>query len=182
MNSDLYARAFAKALHGLAKDRNQIEAVAQDVEALGQQWEGSPELRNFCQGFMATSPDRRAQMVGDLWQGSLCQIVLDFLMVLARRKQLALLPKIVVQYQRIADRTQGRNNVRITFATPPHEEQITQIRNQVAQSHGALMKVTVKVDPSLIAGVRFFVNDKRVDASMAGRLKRLRTGLMRPMQ
>jgi F0F1-type ATP synthase delta subunit len=43
------------------------------------------------------------------------------------------------------------------------------------------MEVTVLTDPELIAGMRLFVDDTRIDASLAGRLKRLRVSLRKPV-
>jgi F0F1-type ATP synthase delta subunit len=38
----------------------------------------------------------------------------------------------------------------------------------------------VAVDPELIAGFVMTMNDQRIDASMSGRLNRLRLGLQKP--
>jgi len=182
MTGDVYARAFAKALHGAAAARREEEAVAQDVAALGRQWDGSPELRRFCSCRQRGGPDECAEQVRRLWAGSVTPLVGTFLEMLARRHQLALLPLIVGHYRKIDDRARGCSDVRIRFGCEPEPEQVDRIRRLVADANGPVMRVDVAVDPSLIAGVRFFVNDRRVDATLAGRLARLRVGLLRPAQ
>ncbi len=178
----VYARAYARALHGAAAARHEESGVTEDVLALERQWHGSPELRRFCRSHQSGSPRNRARAVEQLWGNTFTQAMVFFLAMLARRDHLGLLPLITRQYQKQDDHAQGRSDVRMSFACEPGEEQIDRIRQLVAEACGPVMKVNVRVDPSLIAGVRFSVNDKRVDASLAGRLARLRVGLSKPMQ
>lgn len=178
MSNPAYARAFAKALFGAAQEAQ--SAVAEDVAALKEQWYGSQELRNFCQGFLATTPERRARRVADLWQDSLSPTTLCFLKLLAQRKQLVLLPTIITHYQKLYNRACGAVTARITFAATPTTEQVDHLRHALTKKHGPLLSTTVTVDPKLIAGLQLFIGDQRIDASLAGRLKRLRTALLHP--
>ena len=177
-----YARAYARALYGSAQARHEVDGVTQDILALERQWVGSPELRHFCKRGMLGSPAVRARSVEKLWGGTFTRTMIFFLSVLAQRDHLGMVPLITGQYQKMDDRAQGRSDVRISFACEPGEEEIGQIRKLVADAYGPVMKVAVRVDPALIAGTRFFVNDRRVDASLAGRLARLRAGLTKPQQ
>jgi F-type H+-transporting ATPase subunit delta len=181
VNSEVYARAFARALYGAAAASHEEADVMRDVLALARQWEGSPELRRFCRTRQRGGADERAARVGAVWGASVTRTMATFLAALARRHQLALLPLVLQQYQRLDDRARGCSEVRIRFACEPDEGHVARIRELVAAANGPVMKVDVQVDPALIAGVRFFVNDKRVDATLAGRLARLRAGLRRPM-
>ncbi len=183
MNAEsAYARAYARALYGSAQARHEADGVTQDVLALDRQWKGSPELRQFCRSHLPGSPADRARAVEKLWGDTFTRTMIFFLSVLAQRDHLGLVPLIAGQYQKMDDRAQGRSDVRISFACEPGEEEIGQIRKLVADAYGPVMKVAVRVDPALIAGARFFVNDRRVDASLAGRLARLRVGLSKPLQ
>ena len=178
----VYARAYARALYGAATARHEEPNVTDDVLALELQWKGSPELRRFCRSHQPGSPRDRARSVEQLWDKTFTPTMMFFLAMLAQRDQMGLVPLIIQQYQKLDDCAQGRSDVRVSFACEPDEGQIGQIRRLVADACGPVMKLNVRVDPALIAGVRFSVNDKRVDASLAGRLARLRVGLSKPMQ
>ena len=182
INDGVYARAYSRALYGAAEARHEEAGVTQDVLALERQWYGSPELRQFCRSHLPGSPRDRARSVEKLWGETFTPTMMFFLAMLAQRDHLGLVPLIAQQYQKQDDRAQGRSDVRMSFACEPDEEQIGKIRRLVADALGPVMKVSVRVEPALIAGVRFSVNDKRVDASLAGRLARLRVGLSKPMQ
>lgn len=182
INEGVYARAYARALFLTAVDRREVERVTEDLGALEQQWNGSPELRRFCSSHLPGCPADRAQIIERVWGGSLTQTVKHLLGALAQRDQLRLVPQVIARYQERRDRAQSRSKVAISFACEPRPEEVERIRQLVADSYGPAMTLSVRVVPELIAGVRFVVNDKRVDASLAGRLARLRHGLMKPMQ
>lgn len=177
----VYARAFARALYGSAAARHETERVTQDMLALEQQWQGSPELRTFFRRHLPGTPHDRAQTIIAIWGDTLSPVTRAFLIMLAQRDHLSLVPHLFRQYEKIEEHARGCNDVRMTFACAPDDQQTAQIRALVAQTCGPVMKVSLKIDPGLIAGVCFFVNDKRIDASLAGRLARLRHGLSLPM-
>jgi F-type H+-transporting ATPase subunit delta len=175
--NERYARAFARALQGAAAARREEAQVTANVAALEQLWEMSPEWRRFCRTRLPGGARVRVKRVRRLFADTLPEIVMQFIEAVAQHDQLALLPDICAQYQQLAARARGCTQVQMRFACEPTEDQIARVRNWVAATRGPEMAVTVLTDPELIAGMRLFVDDMRVDASLAGRLKRLRAGL-----
>ncbi len=179
--NERYAQAFARALHGAAAARREETLVTANVVALEQLWQVSPEWRQFCRTRQPGGIRARVKQVRQLFEGKLPEIVVRFLEAVAQHDQLALLPDICVQYQQLAARARGCSRVQMSFACEPTEEQVARVRNWVAATRGPEMEVTVLTDPELIAGMRLFVDDTRIDASLAGRLKRLRVSLRKPV-
>ena len=181
-NAGVYARAYARGLLHAATQNGTTDEVMRDIQALDDQWYGSPELRTFCTGHLPGNPTRHARLVDNLWGDTFSRLVIFLLRILAMRGQLQLVPHITEQYRLMADRERGCANVRVCFACEPQPEEVERIRRMVADKHGPLMNLTVEVIPDLIAGFRLFINDERVDASLAGRLTRIRYGLSKPMR
>ena len=180
-HNERYAQAFARALQGAAAARREETLVTANVVALEQLWQVSPEWRQFCRTRQPGGTRVRVKQVRQLFEGKLPEIVVRFLEAVAQHDQLALLPDICVQYQQLAARARGCSRVQMSFACEPTEEQVARVRNWVAATRGPEMEVTVLTDPELIAGMRLFVDDTRIDASLAGRLKRLRVSLRKPV-
>ncbi len=178
----VYARAYARALLGSAGLRHELDGVTQDMLALELQWKGSPELRHFCMRHLPGSPRQQAQLVDQVWGQTFTPTVILFLELLAQWGHLRLIPLITGQFQALADRAQGRHNVVATFACEPRPEEVERVRQRVAEVYGPIIRLMVKVDPALLAGVCIRINDKQVDASLAGRIARLKNGLKKPMQ
>ncbi len=178
----VYARAYARALLGSAEMRHESEGVTQDMLALEKQWYGSPELRQFCTRRLPGSPRQQAGLIGQVWGRTFTPTVILFLELLVQWGHLRLIPLITAQFQALADRAQGCHNVVATFACEPQPAEVERVRQLVAEAYGPVLRLTVKVDPALLAGVCIRINDKQVDASLVGRLARLKNGLKKPMQ
>lgn len=179
-NDAIYARAYARALYRSAVERQELDAVVADVKALEAQWQGSIELRRFCKAHHPGNTRSHELLVDGLWGKSFTAPVLVMLRTLSHRDQLDIIPRVIVQFLIRDDHEQHCTHVDLAFATQPAEETLAQIRERISEARGPLMRMQVKVDADLIAGFMITLDDHRIDASMAGRLKRLRMGLRKP--
>ena len=175
-------RAYARALLGAAQARQALEAVTQDILALDAQWHGSPELRRFCEGHLPGAPSQRTRVIRQIWSDTFSQAVITFLEMLAERDQLRLIPLITVRFQKLADLARGCHTVEASFACEPQEAELERVRRLITETYGPVFKLAVRVEPALLAGVSLRIDDRLVDASLAGRISRLKNDLMKPMR
>lgn len=179
-NAPRFARAYARTLFRSALARNELDAVIADVRALDAQWRGSPELRLFCRSHQPGNTESHERQVSTLWGTTFTESLLVLLRALARREHLALIPPILEQFFILHDLEKGRTHVEASFAVEPTPALLNQVRDKILARRGGTVEMRVKIDPSLIAGFVITLNDQRIDASMAGRLNRLRLGLKKP--
>jgi F-type H+-transporting ATPase subunit delta len=177
----VYARAYARALLGAAQASQDLAAVTQDMLALEKQWHGSPELRRFSSGHLPGTPSTRTRWVAQLWGNTFSRTVLTFLEMLAERDLLHLIPFIIARFQELADRALGCHTVEAAFACEPLEKELERVRRLITDTYGAVFKLTVRVEPALLAGVRLRIDDRLIDASLAGRISRLKNDLLKPL-
>ena len=182
ISEDACVRAFARALLGAAQASQTLDAVTQDILALDAQWHGSPELRQFCGRRLQGAPSQRARLIAQIWGNTFSQTVLTFLQLLSERDLLSLIPLITVRFQELADRARGCHNVVASFACAPQEQELERVRRMVTDAYGPVFKLAVRVKPALLAGVSLRIDDRLVDASLAGRINRLKNDLMKPMR
>jgi F-type H+-transporting ATPase subunit delta len=176
----IYARAYARALYRSAVERLELADAVADMKALDAQWRGSAELRRFCKMHHSGNTRSHELLVDGLWGKSFTAPVLVMLRTLSHREQLEIIPLVIDQFMIRYDREQHCSHVALAFALQPTEATLEQIRERVAEARGPLMRMQVKVDADLIAGFMITLDDQRIDASMAGRVKRLRMGLKNP--
>jgi F-type H+-transporting ATPase subunit delta len=177
----IYARAYARALLGAAQALRDVEEVTRDMLALEQQWLGSIELRRFCRSRQQGVLGQRSSLIQQVWGDTLTPTTRRFLELLAEWGHLRLLPLIATRFQELADRAAGRHDAEAAFACEPQESDLAHVRQLIAAAYGPVFKLAVRVDPALLAGVQLRIDDRLVDASLAGRLARLKHGLMKPM-
>jgi len=181
MTDAVLAHAYARGLLKSAQSLGQEGRVSEDIRALEAQWEHSPELRAFCTGHLRGNSVHHVQMARDLWGTSFSTPVMVLLEGLAKRETLRLIPEIVEVFNESLDRAHKCLRVEARFAVKPDEAMLMGVHDLIRSQYGREYRIVALVDPDLIAGFQITINDTRVDASLAGRLKRLRQALNKPM-
>ncbi len=175
-----YARAYSRALYRSAVERQELEVVVSDMNALAAQWRESKELRLFCSQYQSGNTRSHEQWVDTLWGTTFSDSLLVLLRALAHRGQLELIPSILEYFHKRYDQERDCAHVVLTFAEPPTDLMVEQMREKILKARGGTLQMQVTVNPELIAGFVMTLNDQRIDASMSGRLNRLRLGLQKP--
>ncbi len=98
----------------------------------------------------------------------------NLLSALVARRRVSLIPAIVGEYARLLDRQRGIAAAVVTSATPLSAEETEAIAARVASLAGTTVSLRTAVDPALIGGVTVRIGDRLIDASVRGRLERLR--------
>lgn len=102
----------------------------------------------------------------------------NLVLLLARRGRLAILPRVADEFGRLVDREHGLVVATVTSAQPLEPAELAAIAERVQALAGARVEVKAAVDPDLIGGLTVQVGDRLIDASVRGRLARLRDSLV----
>jgi F-type H+-transporting ATPase subunit delta len=97
-----------------------------------------------------------------------------FVTLLKNRNQLYLAPKAIAAYEREARKAEGIERVRFTSAEKISDTERRRITKELAASIGRPLEIEWTDDPSLIAGAVIRYADLLIDASVKGRLARLK--------
>ena len=98
----------------------------------------------------------------------------NLLGALVARRRVSLVPAIAGEYARLLDRQRGIAAAVVTSAAPLSAEETEAIAARVASLAGTTVSLRTAVDPALIGGVTVRIGDRLIDASVRGRLERLR--------
>ena len=125
--------------------------------------------------------DRRAKVgaVGDLLADG-DELVRNFVRLVAEKGRVAELPEIAREVDALVAREERRLTVELTTAYELTDEQASDIVRQIEEAAGRSVEATRSVDPTLIGGLVLQAGSLRVDASVRGRLQRLRHELSTP--
>jgi len=104
--------------------------------------------------------------------------VLNLVRLLDQRGRLTLLPAIAAELTRLLDAMRGVVAATVTSAAPLEKDEIAEIAARLESMTGQTVKLDTAVDPSLIGGLTVRVGDRMIDASVRGRLERLRDQLV----
>jgi F-type H+-transporting ATPase subunit delta len=134
-----------------------------------------PELRALLED---PEIDHRAKQaaLGELL-GDTDELVRNFLLVVVDKGRAAELASIYEEFAALVAADEGRLEVELTTAYELSDEEAREILAQIEKASGRQVDATRNVDPTIIGGFILQVGSMRVDASVRGRLKRLRQEL-----
>jgi F-type H+-transporting ATPase subunit delta len=104
--------------------------------------------------------------------------VRNLALLLAERGQFAIFPAVVAEYDALVRRSRGIVAATVTTPSPLTKAELAQVLAHVEQLAGAKVELTTATDPRLLGGLTVRIGDQLIDASVQGRLERLRGTLI----
>ncbi len=126
----------------------------------------------------AVDTERRAAALANGIGSSISKPVLNLLTMMLRRGRIEDLPRVAAEFQRLDDQLNGVTTAHATSAAPLEPSEVSALTARLEQMTGGRVELDVTVDPSLLGGFVVRVGDRLIDASVRGRLERLRTELV----
>ena len=169
-------RTYAQALFEAAKEHGRLLQVHSDLADFAQAVADVPELRAVLRN-PQIEPRAKARVLQELLGGAE-ELVRNFLMLTAEKGRIADVDEIAREFERLVARDERRLDVELTTAYELSDDDARQILSQIEEASGRKVEATRAVDPELIGGLVLQVGSLRVDASVRGRLERLRRELV----
>ncbi len=168
------ARPYAEALFRVAKSGNL--AAWTDLVSEMAAVAANPDVKSF-----ASNPKHSDQQVVDtflsLLKSNVTPEAKNFVEMLVENGRLALLPEIGAQFMVLKNAEEGAADAEITSAFEMSDAQVKELVATLEKKFGRKLKPTVKVDGSLIGGVRVAVGDQVLDTSVRAKLQKMYTAL-----
>jgi F-type H+-transporting ATPase subunit delta len=136
-----------------------------------------PELRAVLRN-PQLDPKAKARVLEDLL-GDVDELLRNFLLLTAEKGRIGEIETIGAEFERLMAREERRLTVELTTAKELTDSEAAEIVAQIEQASGRKVDATRRVDPDLIGGIVLRAGTLQVDASVRGRLERLRTDLVR---
>ena len=105
------------------------------------------------------------------------EIVVNFLKLIAEKGRAGEIAEIAAELDTLVAAEQRVLDVELTTATTLTDEEFGRILGRIEQASGRKVQAERKVDPDLIGGIVLQAGSMRLDASVRGRLERLRHDL-----
>jgi F-type H+-transporting ATPase subunit delta len=139
--------------------------------------EETPELRTVLRN-PQLEPHVKADLLAEL-AGDDEQLFTNFLRLAAEKGRAGELDEIAREFERLMAREERRLDVELTTARALTDKEAETIVAQIEKAAGRTVEATREVDPDLVGGIVLRVGSLQVDASVRGRLERLRHELAR---
>jgi F-type H+-transporting ATPase subunit delta len=170
-------RIYAEALFEAAKEAGRLAQVHEALSDFAAAIEQTPELRSVLRN-PQLEPSAKARILADL-AGDDEPLFTNFLLLTAEKGRAGELEEIAREFERLMAREERRLSVELTTARELTDDEAQTIVGQIEQAAGRTVEATRSVDPDLLGGIVLQAGSYLVDASVRGRLARLRQTLVR---
>jgi F-type H+-transporting ATPase subunit delta len=169
-------RVYATALFEAAREQGRLEPVREQLQQVVAAEAEVPELRELLRN-PQLDPRARASALQEVLSGGE-ELLRNFLLVLADKGRTGSLEDIAREFERLIAEHEGIVHAELTTAVELSDEEAQTLLRQIEQASGRKVEATRSVDPDLIGGIVLQVGSHRLDASVRGRLERLRRDLV----
>jgi F-type H+-transporting ATPase subunit delta len=177
MTTRTSATRYARALLDVLLKESTPEQGAQDLATVGALMQQFPELQRAFTNPAIPAARKRTLVEQLLPKLAISAPVGKLLLMLAERDRLVLLPDLIAVYQERLEALQNVVRAELTTAEPLAPERLSAFHQRLASATGQTVKVTAKVDPSIIGGVKAQIGSTVYDGSIATQLETFRQKL-----
>ena len=171
------ASTYAEALFEAARERDELEAVLEDVNEFSSVLSESEELRLFF--FGGQVPEREKRRAIDALTEGMKLSTRNFLKVLVDNGREHIFDDVARRYEDLVEEHMGRVEVEVTTAVALSEEATNRIKDRLSKVlEGQEVILETRVDPHLLGGAVFRFGGQMMDGSIRGRLESLREGML----
>lgn len=170
------ANRYAKALFAVAKEKNEIEAVGEQLDGLAEAM-NEAAIRAFFE-HPNVGVGAKIQALQSALGGKVSASVENAGRLLVERGRILAIREVATAYRKIADEALARAKAHVTSAYPLSPEQEREIAAKFGALTGKQVHVESVVDSSLLGGVRVRIGDMLYDGSLATRLTELEKSLI----
>jgi len=160
-----------------AKEKGRLAEVHQELSDFAGAVRDVPELRTVLRN-PELDPETKAGIVAEVL-GEADLLIRNFLRLTAEKGRIGEIEDIAREFDRLMAAEERRLDVELTTAYDLSEDEASGILEQIEKASGRKVEASRKVDPNLIGGFVLQAGSMRVDASVRGRIERLRHELVK---
>lgn len=177
MNTDLIvAKRYAKALYEVAKDKNMVEQVADELNAVVGVFKENPEWYKIIQ-HPAIDVAAKKQMIEQVFRSSVSEAVYNTLQLIVERKREKLLDSLAGYYAEIVNEALGQATAKVYSPFELSQQELESIASTFSKATKKKIRLEPVIDKSLLGGLKVRIGDVVYDGSLAGKLERLSKSL-----
>jgi len=166
------ASRYAKSLIDLAQEQGTLETVKTDMEQFVAVLRANSELQAVLRNPIMKQ-DKKASILEALFAQQVHPSVLAFFRIMVRKGRAGLLYVTAQEFIREYNEVKGIVHATVVSAAALSSAHLEALQKTIAGQIQAEVLLHNAVDPALIGGFVVKVGDRQIDASLAGKLKKL---------
>jgi len=171
------ARVYAEALFDVAKDRDDLDEIREELGQLADALDDDRELQIFFFSPYFSSNEKREGLEKAVSGAS--EEFVNFLELLIEKHRMPLVFRIRRQFDEMWKRENRKLDVTVTSAVELDPEVVREVGDAIAERTGRSVDLSSRVDEDILGGLVLQVGNMVLDASIRNRLEKLRKSVAR---
>ena len=174
MNDSIIRTRYADALVKYVRETGNGESVCQQAERLARVLREVPDLSRMIAAKDVVPVAKKRELLRSALGDPMAPELERFVDLLIENGRIGALRMILLDFGDRYRRSLGLRKARLKVAVPPTEELLARLKALVKERTGDDAVIDVEVDPSLIGGFVFDIDDALIDKSVARKLELIR--------
>jgi F-type H+-transporting ATPase subunit delta len=171
------AQVYARALFEVAKERDNLDEIHDELGEFTKALENNRELAVFFFSPYFSSEEKKNGLQRAVTDAD--PIFMNFLETLLERHRMPVIFRIRARFEQLWDEEKKLLPVEITSPVELDKEIVAQIGDRIGEQTGQQVELSSKVDPDILGGLVVRVGNFVLDASIRNRLNQLRKQVAR---
>lgn len=179
MKNITIASRYAKAIYGLAKEKNEQDSIFKQMRVIQEALSSDKEIQDFIHSPLFRPSDKVKAIEAMIAKTQVSDLLKNFLLLLAKKNRLGIFAELLTAYETISDEAHGVTRGTVRSATPLGPEDRKHIEELVSKATKKQVILTYKEEPGLLGGLVADVGSFTFDDSLISHLKRINEQLTR---
>ena len=171
------AQNYASALLSIAMDEKKVQDYQNEVKELMKIIKDNPDFLMLLDSRFLTVSERKQKVSEILVNFS--SDVINFIKIIVEHNRVSYLEDILQAFNTLCNESRDIVEGLIYTAFPLEEKTLQKIKQKISQIENHDVDLIVKIDPSLIGGVKVVINSHVYDGSIKNKLEQMQVDLSR---
>ena len=169
---------YAESLFDFAIEEKKVDQYLKDIKLINEVLESDQHIVQFFSHVLIDN-EVKYQMIDQAFQGNVDKYVLNFLKLLVQSRRIKYIDDIVKCYIQLSHQYLGIEQGTIYTPYELTNQQIKDIEKAISQKENKKVTLEVKLDPSLVGGVKVQINHRVYDGTIKNKVEMLKKELLR---
>lgn len=178
MNESAIAVRYAKAIFSLAREKDVIDSLKEDMELISNVCFNSTDF-NLLIETPVVKTSEKSRLISKIFENKTQQLTIDFLKLIVNNNREIFIPSITRNTLNFIRQEKNIKSAVITTATKIDKSIIEEVETILEKELGGKVELSSQIKPDIIGGLILRIDDKQMDASVNTQLKKMKQQLLK---
>jgi F-type H+-transporting ATPase subunit delta len=171
------AGRYATALFELALEEKALDAVRADLDKFDALLDLSPDLMRLVRSPVFGSDEQERALNAVLEKAKIGSLAVKFLRLITARRRLFAVRQMIRAFRTLVAKHKGETRAEVVVAEPLADKHLEALKSAIAGAAGKNVLLDVKIDPSILGGLKVKLGSRMIDASLKSKLNSIRIAM-----